>query len=81
MEHMLLKVHGKINPNCMYMEDIDGDGINELVVCNSGEMLVAWEARMYTCETTVVTHYLHLFNKTTAKNTNKLTVQQSFHKQ
>ena len=42
VEHMLLKVHGKINPNCMYMEDIDGDGINELVVCNSGEMFVAW---------------------------------------
>lgn len=35
VEHIQLPVKGKINPNCMVFEDIDGDDLHELIVCDS----------------------------------------------
>lgn len=36
VEHICLNVDGKVNPNCMVVEDIDNDKLNELIVCKSG---------------------------------------------
>lgn len=47
VQHMALRVHGKITPNCMVLVDIDGDKNNEFICCNSAGAVMIFKGKSF----------------------------------